>query len=76
MIPALTTLATDVNWRIRSSSLEIITFFAKEIGKEFLTEKIILILMGWMQDKVFEVRVKAIDCVKNLVLYLGSPWVE
>lgn len=31
IVPALTELAQDKNWRIRSSSIEIISFFAKEI---------------------------------------------
>lgn len=31
IIPALTELGTDKNWRIRASSIEIISFFAKEI---------------------------------------------
>jgi len=44
----LTNLANDKNWRIRHSSIDIISFFAKEIGKEFLNEKIILIFMGWV----------------------------
>jgi serine/threonine-protein phosphatase 2A regulatory subunit A len=36
IIPALTELAVDKNWRIRSSSIEIISFFAKEIVIFFL----------------------------------------
>lgn len=59
MVPALTNLANDKNWRIRFSSIDIISFFAKELvikyyiflkGKEFLNEKIILIFMQWVQD--------------------------
>jgi serine/threonine-protein phosphatase 2A regulatory subunit A len=31
VVPALTNLANDKNWRIRHSSIDIISFFAKEL---------------------------------------------
>jgi len=49
-------LANDKNWRIRSASIEIIGFFAKEIGAEFVNEKIIKIIYDWLVDPVFAVR--------------------
>ena len=36
VIPALNQLGNDKNWRIRASSIEIISFFAKEIVKKIL----------------------------------------
>lgn len=32
--------------------------------------------MEWIKDPVFSVREKALEAVKNLVIYLGSPWIE
>ncbi|EGR34834.1 hypothetical protein IMG5_000620 [Ichthyophthirius multifiliis] len=76
IIPALTDLAQDKNWRIRQSSIEIISFFAKEIGQEFLNDKILKILMDWLQDKVYAVRESAVISVKNILQNLGSSWTE
>lgn len=44
IIPGLTDLSTDKNWRIRCSTIDVITFFAKEIGSEFFSEKVIKII--------------------------------
>lgn len=60
MIPALTELAQDKNWRIRASTIEVLSFFAKAIGPEFLSEKVLKLLLDWMGDKVFSVRQTAI----------------
>jgi len=49
-------LAVDKNWRIRTSAIEVISFFAKEIGLEFMNEKIINILLEWLHDRVYAVR--------------------
>ncbi len=56
MIPALTELAQDKNWRIRSSTIEVIAFFARAIGPEFLNEKVIKLQLDWLSDKVYAVR--------------------
>lgn len=62
-MPALTELANDKNWRIKVSSIEALGFFAKEIGAEFLNEKIIKLLMDWLNDKVYAVREAAMNSV-------------
>jgi len=56
IIPALQDLAVDKNWRIRSSAIEVISFFAKEIGLDFMNDKIINILLEWLHDRVYAVR--------------------
>ena len=32
--------------------------------------------MNWMNDKVFAVREKSIECVKHLIQYLGPAWTQ
>jgi serine/threonine-protein phosphatase 2A regulatory subunit A len=84
VIPALTELAQDKNWRIRAQTIEVLAFFAKAIvfyssvleGAEFLNDKVIKLLMDWLADRVFAVREAAINSVKQLVEILGSQWAE
>jgi len=76
IIPALQELAIDKNWRIRSATIEILGFFAKQIGAEFLNDKILKMLVDWLGDKVYGVREAAIMSVKTLVEILGYQWAE
>ena len=55
-MPALTELAIDKNWRVRLSSIEFMTFFARAIGDNFLNDKLSKILLDWLGDRVYAVR--------------------
>jgi len=75
-MPALLELAVDKNWRIRSITVEFLTFFAKKSGEDFFNEKFQKLLLDWLADKVYGVRETAVKCIKTLTDILGGPWAE
>jgi len=76
LLPALTDLAVDKNWRIRAASIEFMSFFARKMGESFLNDKFSKILLEWLHDKVFGVREAAVNCIKSLTEILGGTWTE
>jgi serine/threonine-protein phosphatase 2A regulatory subunit A len=76
LIPALTELAVDKNWRTRSNAVEFLPIFARKMGEDFFNEKFSKILIDWLMDKVFGVREAAVRCVKALTELLGPIWAE
>lgn len=76
LLPALTDLAVDKNWRIRSASIEFLSFFARKMGESFLNDKFSKILLDWLLDRVYGVREAAVNCVRSLAEILGGPWTE
>lgn len=74
-IPALQEISTNRNWRIRSDSLDILLYFAKGLGPDFLlNERNGKIYFDLLKDKVFAVRRRAIDCLRNFIEIYGAQW--
>eukprot|EP00331_Platyophrya_macrostoma_P022532 CAMPEP_0176453318 /NCGR_PEP_ID=MMETSP0127-20121128/29152_1 /TAXON_ID=938130 /ORGANISM="Platyophrya macrostoma, Strain WH" /LENGTH=578 /DNA_ID=CAMNT_0017842125 /DNA_START=154 /DNA_END=1890 /DNA_ORIENTATION=+ len=76
LLPALTDLAVDKNWRTRAASIEFLSFFARKMGEGFLNDKFSKILLEWLHDRVFGVREAAVNCIKSLTEILGGTWAE
>ena len=55
-IPALTELATNPNWRIRVSSMELLFYLVKQTGIELANDKIIKLMTDYISDKANSVR--------------------
>ena len=56
IIPGLVDLGNDNNWRIRVTAIEYLPYFAKQIGEEFFSEKVMKLLNNLVTDKIFAVR--------------------
>lgn len=68
ILPALNDLATHKSWRIRSESVDLILYFCKAFGLDFLlNDKNNKMYLDLLRDKVFAVRKKAIESLKSVV---------
>lgn len=77
ILPVYLELGNDKNWKYRVQSLDILLIFEKELGAPFMNDKSIMkLIVDRLSDKVFTVRQKAIDTLKNLSKKLGSSWAE
>lgn len=59
IIPALTELGNENNWRVRVAAGEHLTFFAKQVGEEFFSERVGKLIGALISDKIFAVRLFA-----------------
>ena len=41
-----------------------------------MSDKIVNLLLEWLNDKVYSVRQAVVDCFKSILSSLGSSWVE
>ena len=76
IMPAVTDLSEDKNWRIRQQVVETLPVLGKQLGKEFFDQHLAPIFKKLLTDQVFSVREKAIESIGKLVECFGSAWLE
>ena len=50
IIPSLTELSQDKNWRIKLSVIEQFPVLARQLGEQFFTDKLNPICVSWLKD--------------------------
>jgi serine/threonine-protein phosphatase 2A regulatory subunit A len=56
LLPAILDLAQDGKWRIRLAIIQHIPLLAKQLGREFFTEKLSSLCVGWLGDDIAMIR--------------------
>ena len=74
IIPALTELSQDKNWRIKFSVVELFPTLAKQLGEAFFVEKLNPICITWLSDSIFSIREAAVTNIKALTEVFGAQW--
>jgi hypothetical protein len=64
LLPAILDLAQDGKWRIRLAIIQHIPLLAKQLGKEFFTEKLAALCVGWLGDDIATIRQAAASNLK------------
>lgn len=71
IIPSLTELSQDKNWRIKLLVVEQFPVLARQLGETFFNEKLNPICAAWLKDSVFTIREAAINNMKQLTIIFG-----
>lgn len=74
IIPSLTELSQDKNWRIKLLVVEQFPVLARQLGESFFNEKLNPICAAWLKDSVFTIREAAINNMKQLTIIFGPQW--
>lgn len=74
IIPALTELSQDKNWRIKFSVVEQFPTLAKQLGEGFFVDKLNPICITWLSDSIFSIREAALNNIKQLTEIFGPQW--
>lgn len=77
MLPTILKLAEDGQWRIRHYVMKYIRDLANSeaIGSDYLTDKVADLVLTWLNDSVYSIRVATIDIIKDLTSTYGVNWV-
>ena len=71
IIPSLTTLSRDKNWRIKLSVIEQFPVLARNLGQAFFNERLSGISNAWLADSTFTIREAGIKNYKELCEIFG-----
>lgn len=71
IIPALTELSQDKNWRIKLSVVELFPTLGRQLGESFFNDKLCPICLVWLNDNVFSIREAAIKNLRQLTEIFG-----
>ena len=71
IIPALTELSQDKNWRIKLSVVEQFPILARQLGENFFNDKLSPICIAWLNDSIYSIREAAINNLKQLTEIFG-----
>ena len=74
IIPSLTELSQDKNWRIKLSVVEQFPILARQLGENFYNDRLHSISAAWLQDSIFTIREAAIENLKELTKIFGAQW--
>ena len=74
IIPALTELSQDKNWRIKLSVVELFPILARQLGESFFNDKLSPICIAWLNDSIYSIREAAINNLKQLTEIFGVQW--
>jgi serine/threonine-protein phosphatase 2A regulatory subunit A len=74
IIPSLTELSQDKNWRIKLSVVQQFPVLARQLGEQFYNDKLNPISQAWLQDSIFTIREAAIENFKELAKIFGAQW--
>jgi serine/threonine-protein phosphatase 2A regulatory subunit A len=74
LLPAITQLAEDKQWRVRLAIIEYIPLLASQLGVKFFDEKLSGLCMLWLGDTVFSIREAATHNLKKLTEVFGVEW--
>lgn len=76
IIPAISSLSKDKNWRTRLTMIELTSFITDLMGKKFFHNQLWNIYIAWLNDPVFSIRKAASINLKDLTLLLGPKFVK
>lgn len=76
IIPAISSLSKDKNWRTRLTMIELTSFITDLMGKTFFHNQLWNIYKVWLNDPVFSIRKAASINLKDLTLLLGPKFVK
>jgi len=74
IIPSLSELSQDKNWRIKLSVVEQFPVLARQLGESFFNEKLNPICLTWLKDQIFTIREAALNNFKQLTVVFGHQW--
>jgi len=74
LLPAITQLAEDKQWRVRLAIIEYIPLLASQLGVGFFDEKLSSLCMEWLGDTVFSIREAATVNLEKLAEVFGAEW--
>lgn len=60
--------------RIRLAIIQQIPLLAKQLGKDFFTEKLTTLCVGWLGDDIASIRMAAAANLKDLAALFGTGW--
>ena len=61
-------------FRIRLAIMQHIPHLAKQLGKEFFSDKLTSHCVGWLKDDISTIRQAAAENLKELVVTFGAEW--
>lgn len=76
LLPAITELADDKQWRVRQAIIEYIPLLATQLGQSFFDEQLGNLCMSWLGDNVYSIREAATINLKKLTEIFGVPWAQ
>ena len=74
LLPAITNLAEDKQWRVRLAIIEYVPLLASQLGVKFFDEKLNELCMSWLGDTVFSIREASTQNLKKLTEVFGVEW--
>jgi len=74
LLPAITTLAEDKQWRVRLAIIEYVPLLASQLGQKFFDEELNERCMSWLGDSVFSIRQASTQNLKKLTEVFGVEW--
>ena len=74
LLPAISELAEDRQWRVRLAIIDYFPLLAAQLGVQFFEEKLRSMCIGWLQDCVYTIRESAIVNVRKMVELFGVEW--
>jgi hypothetical protein len=75
-LPAICELAQHAQWRIRSTSIELLFYMIRKSGRDFMNEKAIKQVMDYLRDRVNAVRKEGVRMLSKIQLEFGTEWLE
>jgi serine/threonine-protein phosphatase 2A regulatory subunit A len=76
LLPAITELADDKQWRVRQAIIEYIPLLAIQLGQSFFDEQLGNLCMSWLGDNVYSIREAATVNLKRLTEIFGVSWAQ
>ncbi|KAF7722403.1 hypothetical protein EC973_003179 [Apophysomyces ossiformis] len=76
LLPAITELSEDKQWRVRLRIIEYIPLVAKQLGPQIFDERLFGLCMSWLRDSVFSIREAATINLKKLTEVFGAEWAK
>ncbi|EEP77182.1 protein phosphatase PP2A regulatory subunit A [Uncinocarpus reesii 1704] len=74
LLPAISQLAEDKQWRVRLAIIEYIPLLASQLGAKFFDEILNNLCLSWLGDSVFSIREAATRNLKKLTEVFGVEW--
>jgi serine/threonine-protein phosphatase 2A regulatory subunit A len=77
IIPAIIEMSNDKNWRVKLAIIEFIPLLCELIDKDIFKNRLESVVLGWLQDNVFQIREEAINTLITLKDTLFNlAWLE
>ena len=66
LLPAIVQLAEDGKWRVRLAIIEHMPLLAQQLGQEVFEEKLVELVISWLNDNVYAIRDAATINIEKL----------